>query len=81
MARAKSITIKLTGKQREQLKKLTGSDHAEVKFEAVGGSLASRSYRRAATPVARISAPSLKAMVGTKALRGLDPNLDPEPLP
>ena len=35
MARPKSITIKLTDKQRKQLKGLTGVDHMEVKFEAV----------------------------------------------
>jgi hypothetical protein len=35
MARPKSVTIKLTPKQREQLRKLTGNEHTEVLFESV----------------------------------------------
>lgn len=35
MARPKSVTIKLTPKQREQLRKLTGTEHTEVLFESV----------------------------------------------
>jgi hypothetical protein len=33
MARPKSVTIKLTDKQRSQIKRLTGEEHGEVKFE------------------------------------------------
>ena len=35
MAKPKSVTIKLTPKQREQLRKLTGNEHTEVLFESV----------------------------------------------
>jgi hypothetical protein len=33
MPRPKSVTIKLTTKQRGQVKRVTGEDHAEMKFE------------------------------------------------
>ena len=35
MAKPKSVTIKLTPKQRDQLRKLTGDEHREVMFESV----------------------------------------------
>ena len=35
MAKPTSVTIKLTPKQRDQLKKLTGNEHTEVLFESV----------------------------------------------
>ena len=35
MAKPKSVTIKLTPKQRDQLRKLTGNEHTEVMFESV----------------------------------------------
>jgi hypothetical protein len=37
MARPKSVTIKLTTKQRQQIRNLTGFDHSEVMFERVTG--------------------------------------------
>lgn len=33
MARPKTVTINLTPKQRQAIKKLTGEDHKEMKFE------------------------------------------------
>jgi len=45
MAKPKNVTIKLTAKQRYELKRLTGADHDEVMFEAVtpkAGVVASR---------------------------------------
>ena len=35
MAKPKGITIKLTEKQRQQIKKATGQEYSEVKFEAM----------------------------------------------
>jgi hypothetical protein len=35
MARPKSVTIKLTPKQRAELHRLTGNEHTEVLFESV----------------------------------------------
>ena len=35
MARPKNVTIRLSTKQRDELKRLTGEDHAEVMFESV----------------------------------------------
>ena len=35
MARPKSVTIKLTPKQRAELHRLTGNEHSEVLFESV----------------------------------------------
>ena len=34
MAKPKSVTIKLTEKQRRQFQELTGEDHTEIKLEA-----------------------------------------------
>jgi len=45
MAKPKNVTIKLTAKQRYELKRLTGADHSEVMFESVtphAGAVASR---------------------------------------
>ena len=35
MAKPKNVTIKLTAKQRTELKRLTGTEHSEVRFEPV----------------------------------------------
>ena len=35
MAKPKNVTITLTAKQRSELKRLTGNDHNEVRFESV----------------------------------------------
>jgi len=37
MPKGKSATIRLTASQRAQIRKLTGSDHASVKFEVTPG--------------------------------------------
>ena len=37
MTRPKAVTITLTPKQREQIRKLVGGEHAEVRFERVAG--------------------------------------------
>ena len=37
MAKPKNVTIKLTPKQRTELKRLTGTEHNEVLFESVSG--------------------------------------------
>lgn len=50
MARPKSVTLKLTPKQREMLKKLTGSDHTEVKFEATQATLGGKSLAAKSAP-------------------------------
>ena len=54
MAKAKSVTIKLTEKQRQQLRKLTGNDHSEVMFEKVatrGSRVAAKASLARKTPL------------------------------
>ena len=53
MARPNSITIKLTEKQREELRKLTGNDHQEVMFETVAarGKVAAKASLARKTPL------------------------------
>ena len=42
MAKAKSVTIKLTPKQRAALKSLTGEEHAAVMFEGTRKALSAK---------------------------------------
>lgn len=53
MARPNSVTIKLTEKQREELRKLTGNDHKEVMFETVAsrGKVAAKASLARKTPL------------------------------
>ena len=54
MSKPKSVTIKLTPKQRDQLQKLTGTEHTEVMFESVttrGKKIAAKASLARKTPL------------------------------
>ena len=54
MSKPKSVTIKLTPKQRDQLQKLTGNEHTEVMFESVttrGKKIAAKASLARKTPL------------------------------
>jgi len=70
MAKPKNVTITLTPKQRYELKRLTGADHNEVKFESItpqAGAVTSRAILASKSAPRRIK-PELrpKVVVGAR---------------
>lgn len=49
-SKAKSVTIELTAKQQEKLRKLTGHDHSEIRVEVTKGRTARKPLSAKAAP-------------------------------
>ncbi len=57
-SKPKSVTIELTPKQQEKLRKLTGQDHAEIRVEVAKGRTAKKPLSAKAAPRTVFDSPS-----------------------
>ncbi len=66
MADPKGVTIKLTDRQRDQLRQVTGEDHSEIRVEAAGTPGSEMAPK--ATLARRIAARKLKRAIAPRAM-------------
>ena len=83
MAEIKSVTIKLTDKQRSQIRNLTGENHTEVRFErtALESKVAPRLQAKSAPRLHAKTAPRLHAKTAPRLHAKTAPRLHAKTAP